>query len=86
MPGVRRTLGRLRGGDARGGPDPPPCAAQLNSTMLGARRPVNGETESPVVVGASSVCAALAGAVRMHCPSLVRAGKGPGVAAPPSLS
>ena len=56
----------------------------LNSTMLGARRPVNGDTESPVVVDASRVCAALAGAVRMQCPSLVRAGKGPGVAAPPS--
>ena len=26
MPGVRRTPGRPRGGDARGGPDPPPCA------------------------------------------------------------
>ena len=58
--------------------------AQLNSTMLGARRPVNGDTESPVVVDASRVCAALAGAVCMQCPSLVRAGKGPGVAAPPS--
>ena len=57
---------------------------RLNSTMLGARRPVNGDTESPVVVDASSVCAALAGAVCMQCPSLVRAGKGPGVAAPPS--
>ena len=38
----------------------------LNSTMLGARRPVNGDTESPVVVGASRVCAALAGAVCMQ--------------------
>ena len=57
---------------------------QLNSTMLGARRPVNGDTESPVVVDASRVCAALAGAVCMQCPSLVRAGKGHGVAAPPS--
>ena len=25
MPGVRRTPGRPRGGDAPGGPDPPPC-------------------------------------------------------------
>ena len=25
MPGVRRTPGRLCGGDAPGGPDPPPC-------------------------------------------------------------
>ena len=26
MPGVQRTPGRLRGGDAPGGPDLPPCA------------------------------------------------------------
>ena len=44
--------------------------AQLNSTILGAHRPmhrpVNGDTESPVVAGASGVCAALARAVCMH--------------------
>ena len=33
MPGVRRTLGRLRGGDAPGGPDPPPCAVYCTPYM-----------------------------------------------------
>ena len=33
MPGVRRTPGRLRGGDAPGGPDPPRARATVPLTL-----------------------------------------------------
>ena len=55
--------------------------AQLNSTILGVHRPGNGDTESPVVAGASGVWAPRWPGpyrVRMHpCPHppvVIRAG------------
>ena len=41
MPGVRRTPGRPRGGDARGGPDPPPCPGYFIAYMAWEQQHVN---------------------------------------------
>ena len=38
MPGVQRTPGRLRGGDAPGGPDLPPCPGYRTPYIVSARR------------------------------------------------
>ena len=35
MPGVQRTPGRLRGGDAPGGPDLPPCPGYCTAYITG---------------------------------------------------
>ena len=42
MPGVRRTPGRLRGGDARGGPDLPPCPGYRTPYMGGGGGGIGG--------------------------------------------